>query len=304
MLRKAPPLESVETFVAAAQGESLRAVGRRLALSPSAVSRRIAALEQFLGAKLFDRSGQSLILNRLGRRYLEDVAPAIRSIQNAADSIRLGEAGVLRVAASHSFAGWLLSCLPEFQRQTGTDVEIAVTRDLQALGSGEVHLAIWGAVAVPQSIEAVHLLTPETVPVCAPRLADGRAAPSMETDLLHYPLVSVRTPPGLWERWFGMAGVEASKLNIRSYDTLQLAYEAAAAGTGVALAMPLVANSFLAGGRLIACTHRAFSLGASYRLYRAVERSRHPTAEMFTAWIRERIDRSVGEFRDILHAAR
>src|SRR3546814_6001875 len=42
MLRKAPPLEAIEIFVAAAQGDSFRSVARRLALSPSAVSRRIA----------------------------------------------------------------------------------------------------------------------------------------------------------------------------------------------------------------------------------------------------------------------
>ncbi|WP_338445840.1 LysR substrate-binding domain-containing protein [Pelagerythrobacter marensis] len=305
MLRKAPPLESVEIFVAAAQGNSLRAVGRRLALSPSAVSRRIAALEQFLGTQLFDRAAQSLALNAVGERYLEDVAPAIRSIQNATEAIRLGEARALRVATSHSLGGWLLSHLPAFQRETGVDVEIAVTRDVQTLASGEVHLAIWGDLAVPAGIAAVHLLTPETVPVCAPHLADGRAMPTAEAELPHYPLVSVRQPVGLWERWFAMAGLEleTGKLNLRSFDTLQLAYEAAAAGSGITLAMPLISNSFLAGGRLVVCTRRAFPLGASYQLFRSVERPQHPAADIFTPWLREQIDRSAAEFRGMLQAA-
>lgn len=300
MLRKAPPLESIEIFVAAARGESLRAVGRRLALSPSAVSRRVAALEQFLGRRLFDRTDQSLILNAVGARYLEDVAPAIRSIQNATDAIRCDDDRPLRVATSHSLATWLLPHLAEFQRQTGIPVEISATRDVQTLASGEVHLAFWGDLAVPPGIEAIHLLTPEAIPVCAPRLADGRAVPRTEAEISRYPLVSVREPDGLWQRWFAMAGLETRALRVHSFDTQQLAYEAAAAGAGVTLAVPLASNSFLAGKRLVACTRRAFRLGARYQLYRSIERPGHPQAEIFTAWIRTRVDRSAAEFRDML----
>lgn len=302
MLRKAPPLESIEIFVAAAQGESLRAVGRRLALSPSAVSRRVAALEQFLGIRLFDRADQSLALNAVGARYLEDVAPAIRSIQNATEAVRFREKPSLRVATSHSLASWLLPRLPALQSQSGVSVEIAATRDVQTLACGEVHLAIWGDLTPPPGIETTHLLTPEVIPVCAPRLADGRAAPCTEVELSCYPLVSVRMPAGLWERWFAMAGVDAGRLNLHSFDTVQLAYEAAAAGAGVTLAMPLVSNSFLTGGRLVACTRRAFPLGVRYQLYRSIERPQHPQAEFFKVWLREQIDSSASEFRSILRA--
>jgi LysR family glycine cleavage system transcriptional activator len=300
MLRKAPPLESIEIFVAAARGESLRAVGRRLALSPSAVSRRVAALEQFLGRRLFDRADQSLILNAVGARYLEDVAPAIRSIQYATDAIRCGDDRPLRVATSHSLATWLLPHLAAFQRQTGIPVEISATRDVQTLASGEVHLAFWGDLAVPPGIEAIHLLTPEAIPVCAPRLADGRAAPQTEAEISRYPLVSVRVPDGLWQRWFAMAGLEARELRLQSFDTQQLAYEAAAAGAGVTLAVPLASNSFLAGKRLVACTRRAFRLGVRYQLYRSIERPIHPQVEIFTAWLRTQVDGSTAEFRNML----
>lgn len=303
MLRKAPPLESIEIFVAAAQGKSLRAVGRGLALSPSAVSRRIAALEQFLDTRLFDRAGQSLVLNEVGARYLENVAPAIRCIRNATDAIRLGEGRPLRLGTSHSLAGWLLPHLPALRRQTGLDVEIVATRDVQSLVTGEVHLAIWGDLPVPANIAAIHLLTPEAVPVCAARLADGRTTPTAEAELPGYPLLSVRAPAGLWERWFAMAGLEAGKLDVRGFDTLQLAHEAAAAGAGVALGMPLVSNRYLASGMLIACAHRRFRLGASYQLYRSLERTQHSMADTFTAWLREQIDGATAEFQNQLLAA-
>src|SRR3546814_18254953 len=91
MLRKAPPLEAIEIFVAAAQGDSFRSVARRLALSPSAVSRRIATLEAFLGMPLFERSGQSQRLNAAGQRYLSMVEPAIDAIQRASVMIGQGD---------------------------------------------------------------------------------------------------------------------------------------------------------------------------------------------------------------------
>lgn len=301
MLRKAPPLESIEIFVAAARGESLRAVGRRLALSPSAVSRRISALEQFLGAQLFDRAGQSLALNTVGARYFEDVAPAIRNIRNATASVRSGAAGhSLRVATSHSLAGWLMPYLPQFQQRTGVSIELAATRDAQMLVSGEVHLAIWGDGAAATSVQATHLLTPEAVPACAPRLVDGRSAPRSGIDLADFPLLSVRAPSDLWDRWFAMARRDRREATMQCFDTQQLAYEAAAAGAGIVLAVPPVSNSYLAEGRLTACMPQAFRLGAQYSLYRMRDRPQHPAADIFETWVRERVESSAREFRTLL----
>src|SRR3546814_16054710 len=76
MLRKAPQLEAIEIFVAAAQGDSFRSVASRLALSPSAVSRRIAPLESFLVMPLFARSGQSQRMTTAGQRSFSMGDPA------------------------------------------------------------------------------------------------------------------------------------------------------------------------------------------------------------------------------------
>ena len=71
--RQAPPLEAVEAFIVATRVPSFRAAADFLALSPSALSRRIQALEAFLGVNLFDREGSVVSLTMQGRRYLAEV---------------------------------------------------------------------------------------------------------------------------------------------------------------------------------------------------------------------------------------
>lgn len=144
MLRKTPPLESVEVFVAAAQGRSFRAVARDLALSPSAVSRRIASLEDFLGVRLFDRSGLTPVLNAAGRRYIESVEPGLRAITAATDALAGDHDSRVRVAASHSFVStWLLPRLPDLLDQTGIDVEPVVGAGFAALTQNQADIGIW-----------------------------------------------------------------------------------------------------------------------------------------------------------------
>lgn len=146
MRRQTPPLEAAEAFILAARSVSFRAAADELALSPSAFSRRIQMLENFVGVPLFDRSGVSVRLTEAGQRYLAAISPAIDTIRRA--TVQMHErAGsrVLRLVTSHSFAmGWLMSRLPDLAQRHGIDVELSIGRDAQALRSGEADIAIWG----------------------------------------------------------------------------------------------------------------------------------------------------------------
>ncbi len=66
MLRQVPPLAALEAFFAATQAPSFRAAAETLALSPSAFSRRIQLLEQFVGLALFDRTSAGTPLTAAG----------------------------------------------------------------------------------------------------------------------------------------------------------------------------------------------------------------------------------------------
>ncbi|WP_447726144.1 LysR substrate-binding domain-containing protein [Sphingomonas koreensis] len=301
MLRQAPSLEAIEIFVAAAGGASFRSVARELALSPSAVSRRIAALETFLGTRLFDRNGQSQRLSAAGTRYLAAVEPALDAIRRATGQVGTDAVGRLTVATSHSLAAaWMAPRLPEVQDLLGIEIEILPSRDPDVLRSGEAQLAIWGGMAAQPGLVMERLFDAVALPAACPRRVGGRLWSAAE--LAGEPLLTVRSPSRLWERWFaGDGGVSPNELRQRVFPTLQLMYEAACAGGGVVLAMPVIADSYLASGRLVPAMRESRQMGEGYSLFRPMRRSSPSAAErQFALWLRGAIDRSRVEFDELV----
>lgn len=296
MLRQAPPLEAIEIFVAAAGGASFRSVARELALSPSSVSRRIAALETFLGTPLFDRRGQSQRLSAAGVRYLAAVEPALDAIRRATGQVSPEAGGRLTIATSHSLAAaWLAPRVPEVQDLLGIEIEIVPSRDPDVLRSGAAQLAIWGGMAAQPGLAAERLFDAVAIPAACPRLAGGRLWSAAE--LAAQPLLTVQSPSRLWERWFAGDEARLGDLRQRVFPTLQLMYEAACAGGGVVLAMPVIADSYLASGRLVPVARAPRQLGEGYALYLPVRRGGAGLAERrFAAWLRDAIERSRAEF--------
>jgi LysR family transcriptional regulator, regulator for bpeEF and oprC len=81
-------LRALEYFAAAAEEQSLSGAARRFDVSITAVGKMITALERNLGAILFERSSQGLVLTTDGARYLESCQPLLRQLIEADDSMR------------------------------------------------------------------------------------------------------------------------------------------------------------------------------------------------------------------------
>jgi len=58
--RRLPPLRALEAFARIVRMGSARAAATELGLSPSALSRRVTSLEDFVGKKLFTRAHQAM----------------------------------------------------------------------------------------------------------------------------------------------------------------------------------------------------------------------------------------------------
>jgi len=77
----------MKVFVGVGEEESFAAASRRLDLSPAAVTRAIAALEEQLGVKLLARTTRSVRLTEAGRRYLDDSRQILASIVEANEAV-------------------------------------------------------------------------------------------------------------------------------------------------------------------------------------------------------------------------
>jgi LysR family transcriptional regulator, glycine cleavage system transcriptional activator len=300
MKRQTPPLDSIEAFLQAAQAKSFREAADALAISPSAFSRRLQALEAFLGTSLFDRTGPRPQLNESGRLYLRAVAPALESIRRASLRPDALGTGVLRVMAPHSFAiAWLVQRLPSFLSEDGgTPVELVVSRDLTPLKLGSADLGIVSGPRDWEGLDASLLASLSGLLVSAPLLVYGAAAPRCVGDLREHERLGVTWPQDMWAAWLaGVAYCGPALRAARLYDTASLTYEAAAAGLGVTLAAPFLADRLLQSGRLQVVPKSLAPLGVDYYLVSASRAvSRRADVQAFAAWIRAHSDASIRSF--------
>ncbi len=90
-------LHGMAVFVAVAEEESFAAAGRRLRMSPPAVTRAVAALEERLGVRLLTRTTRMVRTTDAGARYLEDA----RRLLLEADEADEAAAGVNATPRGH-----------------------------------------------------------------------------------------------------------------------------------------------------------------------------------------------------------
>src|SRR5947209_17134755 len=76
-------IDAMQAFVAVADLQGFAPAARKLGLSPSAVTRLIAALEQRLGARLLQRTTRSVTLTDVGTRYLGRARGILADIEDA-----------------------------------------------------------------------------------------------------------------------------------------------------------------------------------------------------------------------------
>ena len=98
--------DAMQAFVAVADLEGFAPAARKLGLSPSGVTRLIAALEQRLGARLLQRTTRKVALTDVGTRYLERVRRILADVEEAegsAEGERTRPSGRLVISAPIGF---------------------------------------------------------------------------------------------------------------------------------------------------------------------------------------------------------
>ena len=103
--------DDLRVFLAVARGESLSRAGRALRLDPATVGRRVARLEERLGARLFAKSPQGYALSEEGQRLLPHAERAEEAVTGGLEALR-GEPGQLsgqvRIGAPDGCANFVL----------------------------------------------------------------------------------------------------------------------------------------------------------------------------------------------------
>lgn len=237
-------------FLAVAKGGSTLAAAKALGVNQTTVARRLEALEQALGGKLFDRGQTGSRLTELGVELVaptEQVEAAAHNVGDVARSAARRASGVLRVTTNESLASFALTpALGEFRRiYPDIKVELIVADRFFDLAKGEADIAIRGATRRPTDHGAVaRKVTP--VPwgfFCSRDYAARHGIPRTGPELNAHTLIGadgdMAAAPGI--RWM-MEQAPDAEVHYRSNSLINMVHTCKA-GLGIASLPSLMAAS-------------------------------------------------------------
>nr|WP_315489480.1 LysR family transcriptional regulator [uncultured Rhodoferax sp.] len=259
MRRKIPATHTLLCFEAAARHESYTRAAQELALTQSAVSRQVAALEEYLGQALFTRTRHGVALTPRGREYASQVAERLLALER--DTLNAmstqGTQGAVHLAAVPTFATrWLIPRLPKLRAQHPDIVVHIETRTRPFLFAetgfdAALYAGTAEQVANWAGTQAMLLLHEDVVPVSAPGLL-GQTSPLSPQAIAELPLLQQSTRPFGWSQWFDAMGVTTPHaLSGPRYELFSMTTTAARHGLGVALVPRLLVEAELARGDLV-----------------------------------------------------
>ena len=175
-------LDGVEAFLSVARHRSFRKAAAELAVTPSAMSQAVRALEARIGAALFIRTTRSVGLTEAGERFLARAKPAFEELIAASREARdLGQrpAGLLRLTVPPAVVPILLEPLVASFCQAYPEVEVEIVAsegliDLAAKGfdagvrMGQFIAADMVAVRLTPPFRFVVVGSPEYLRRCKP----------------------------------------------------------------------------------------------------------------------------------------
>ncbi|WP_126975699.1 LysR substrate-binding domain-containing protein [Frigidibacter oleivorans] len=287
-----PTLPELQAFAACAETGSATRAATRLGLTQSAVSRALAGLEARLGARLFLRVRQRLLLSDAGRALLPEAQRILAGLDAAAMTVMAfgGRPEVLRIAALPTFATeWLVPRLPRFAAAApDVAVDLSATLDAVDFGALPLDLAILRA-DVPAGAAgdggSLRLCEERLVAVAAPALLPG-GRPLADAALVALPLLQQATRPDLWLHWFRDAGIDPiATLRGPRFEQFGMVLAAARAGLGVALVPDILAAGDLRRGALRRASDRTMAGPLPYALVWPARSAARDSVRRFRDWL-------------------
>ena len=254
-------LTHLAAFAAVARHRSFRRAGAELALSTSAVSYAIRALEERLGVGLFHRTTRSVALTEAGQRLLLRLQPALGQVHDALEEMnqfRATPAGLLRINAARSAVPTQLGPRLAAFLRAHPDVRIELAEN-----DGLVDIVAEGFDAgvrlhefVPEDMVAVPLGPPlRGLIVASPDYLARHPAPQHPHDLLQHECIRFRFASGHLYKWQFDRDGTSLELDVRGRLTLSdqgTIIRAVLDGFGLAYVLEDAARPHLHAGSMVA----------------------------------------------------
>lgn len=249
--------DAMRVFAAVADEQGFAAAARRLGMSPPAVTRAIAALEQRIGTLLLHRTTRRVRMTELGRRFLEDCKRILAELDEAEASAAgtHGEPrGQLVITAPDLFGHmYVARIVLDFlaRHPAVTARTLMVDRIVDMFDEG-IDVAVRIAHLPDSSLSAARVGSVRRVVCASPRFFAKHGVPRTPADLVDFPAIMFSTT-GVVQEWSFGTGAGAESVNPRGQlmvNSSEFAIDAAMAGCGLTRVLSYQIAPALRAGRL------------------------------------------------------
>lgn len=302
------PLETADllAFATTVDAKSLSRAAAELGVPRTTIGRRLARLEQRLGARLLLRSTRSLVLSDAGealyrhaRLVLDAVAHAEASVRRVDDVVR----GDLRVSIPPMSNPAMLAMICDFAaRYPDVRVQVQTSTQMVDLRRGGYDVALRASVDLEPGLVARTIARSPFVAVASPAYLAARGTPSTAADLVHHRCLQGfargELPQTHWTTQDGR------KLHVDAMfvsNDLGLLRAAALQGLGIAVLPLLLVHDGITDGQLVRVLPGVFETESRIAVVYAEREFMPPQVRLF---IDEMVKWAEGEFGDLVSALR
>jgi DNA-binding transcriptional LysR family regulator len=292
-------LDGVEAALAVAEHRSFRKAAAGLAVTPSAISQAVRALEARVGAALFIRTTRSVGLTEAGERFLSRAKPAFEELVAASAAARdLGQrpAGLLRLSVPRAVVPFLLEPLvASFCRAyPEVEVEIAARAELVDIAAEGFDAGIRFGQLIATDMVAVRLTPPFRLMIVGhPDHLARTGRPARPDDLRGQACLRFRRSDGAlapWQLNDNSRGVEVAVSGPLIANDFPTLLGAALEGMGLAQLPEPMVREHLAAGTLVSVLEGYAPTAPGIFLYHPGNRQILPKLRAFIDHVKGRAD--------------
>lgn len=248
----------IEVFLAVSEAGSFAKAGEKLRLSPPAVTRAISALEDRLGARLFNRTTRSLAITEVGARFLDSARRIVDDL-GAAEREAVGDTAVpkghLTVTASVTLGRSLLAPVAaEFlDIYPQVTVSVLLLDRVTSLVEEGIDVAVRVGVLPDSGMMARRVGSVRRVLVASPEYLARHGTPAIPTDLQGHAMIAFTglMPNREWRFLDGRSGKAVSFMPRFEINDAVAAIAAAESGRGITVALSYMVAERIREGRLM-----------------------------------------------------
>ncbi|MGE0799418.1 MAG: LysR family transcriptional regulator [Lautropia sp.] len=251
-------LEHMTALVRTVEAGGFTAASRLLGVSPSAVSKHIAKLEDHLRVRLFNRTSRSLQLTAEGRLYYErsrEVLALVEDAEALVSSRAQVPRGLLRVHCPPVFATSRLAQLSRMylDRHPNVQLEYVLGNEPVDLVSSGIDVDIRRGHLPDSSLVARGIASSRWLVCAAPDYLARRGEPRLPQDLRKHDCIniSVRPQSGRWPFDVGGVTEHVRTGGIASSNSGEMVRRLAIAGVGIVRLLEFHVEEDLRAGRLV-----------------------------------------------------